>query len=158
MSRLGFILIAFLVIPLAAVENPPGQVTLAWDRNPENDIKGYRIYYGPLPRSKAAYTTMVEAGNVTEFTLTNLPPGPYFFAVTAVNLAGMESGYSNEVSTCDINGDGIVRPTDLQMLSSVLADYRTTCPGICDVDLNGKVEPRDFQVLQNVLLAPGPPP
>jgi len=152
MSRLGWALAACLMIPMAgAVDTPPGQITLAWDRNPESDIKGYRLYYGPISRSKANYTSMVEVGNVTEFTLTNLPPGPYFFAVTAVNLAGRESGYSNEVSTCDVNGNGAVQPTDLQVLLNVILGF-SACPAICDVDLNGKVEPRDFQVLQNVLL------
>ena len=37
-------------------------VTVAWDRNSETNIAGYRLYYGTVTR---VYTNVVNAGNAT---------------------------------------------------------------------------------------------
>jgi len=55
-----------------------GSATLHWQANTEPDLAGYRIYYG---------------------TSNNLTEGQtYYFALTAVDTSGNESGYSKEVS------------------------------------------------------------
>lgn len=73
-----------------------GTATLIWDPNAESDLAGYRVHYGTSPGS---YTQVQDAGNVTEQTLNNLTEGQtYYFAVTAYDTSGNESGYSNEVS------------------------------------------------------------
>ncbi len=70
-------------------------VTLEWDRNPERDIAGYRLHHGQMSRS---YTESIHVGNVIRFTLHDLSDNAgYYFAVTAFNWQGLESGYSNEV-------------------------------------------------------------
>lgn len=74
-------------------------VTLAWDANTEPDLAGYKVYWG---RSSGRYDntpvpTVAPSANPT-FTTPALPNGTWYFAVTAYNTAGMESGYSNEVS------------------------------------------------------------
>ena len=74
-------------------------VTLAWDANTEPDLAGYKVYWG---RSSGHYDntpvpTVAPSANPT-FTTPALPNGTWYFAVTAYNTAGMESGYSNEVS------------------------------------------------------------
>jgi hypothetical protein len=72
-----------------------GSVQLAWDPNTEPDIAGYRVYYGTFSR---AYSQWLDAGNVTNATVTSLAnQTSYYFAVTAWNTAGLESDYSNEV-------------------------------------------------------------
>jgi fibronectin type 3 domain-containing protein len=91
---LGFILLfstlLFSKVGLAA------HIRLAWDPNTESDLAGYRIYYGTGPGS---YTGSVDVGNVTSCTLTGLKKGEtQYFAVTAYNSSGSESGYSSEVS------------------------------------------------------------
>jgi hypothetical protein len=77
-------------------------VTLGWQAPTENvdgssltDLAGYRIYYGEFSR---AYTDEVPVGNAgsTEYAVT-LPSGSYYFAMTAMDAEGNESGYSNEV-------------------------------------------------------------
>lgn len=70
-------------------------VTLAWNQNPEPNILGYRLHYGTASRN---YTTNVDVGNVTNGTISTLNNGTtYFFAATAYNTSGSESGFSNEV-------------------------------------------------------------
>jgi hypothetical protein len=72
-------------------------VTLAWDANTETDIAGYRIHYGLASRN---YDRVLEAGNNTTCVVTGLEQGQtYYFAATALNTAGLESDFSNEVST-----------------------------------------------------------
>lgn len=71
-------------------------VQLAWDANPETDLQTYRLYRGTVSGQYDAGT------NVGLQTLTNvggLSEGQtYYFAVSAVNQAGLESDRSNEVS------------------------------------------------------------
>lgn len=84
---------AFCILPSAFSAQ---SVTLAWDPNPENDIGGYIVYYGPASRN---YTNAVNVGNVTTNTVSGLVDGAtYFFAVTAFNTNGLESDFSDEVS------------------------------------------------------------
>ena len=73
-------------------------VTLAWDANTEPDLAGYRIYQSRT--AGGPYTQIGQVGVMPapEWTVTGLTNGTYFWVVTARNLAGMESGYSNEVS------------------------------------------------------------
>ncbi len=72
------------------------QVTLAWEKNIESDIVGYRIYYGTGSR---AYNWFVDVGNVTKYTMTGLADGStYYFAATAYNTSNIESSFSAEVS------------------------------------------------------------
>ncbi len=85
----------FVLLPLGIKIGYGASVTLEWDRNPEPDIAGYRLYYGYQSR---VYFQKVEVGNQVRFTLGNLSDGTgYTFAVTAFNRGGLESGYSNEV-------------------------------------------------------------
>jgi hypothetical protein len=80
------------------------------DGTPLTDLAGYKIYYGT---TSGTYTTSIDVGNVTNYTLTGLTPGlTYYIAVTAYDKARDESGYSNEGNSeeahlyhCDFNKD-----------------------------------------------------
>jgi len=106
---LGFLLILSLPSLGYAVD-----ITLAWDANTEPDLAGYMIYY--CTESSDSYDGVGAADgdspihmpldqdedpdpSIVQFTLYDLPEGTYFIAVTAYNLAGLESDFSNEVST-----------------------------------------------------------
>jgi hypothetical protein len=86
---------AFLILA-AAISAAAADVKLAWDPNSETDLAGYNLYLG---RQSRVYSNSIKLGKVTAYTLSGLPPGTYYFALTAFNTAGLESGYSNEVST-----------------------------------------------------------
>lgn len=75
---------------------PVGAVKLAWDPSPDPSVSGYNLYYGAGSRQ---YTNLLSAGNLTSLSVSNLARGQiYFFAVTAVDAAGLESDFSPEVS------------------------------------------------------------
>ncbi|MBT8489688.1 MAG: fibronectin type III domain-containing protein [Deltaproteobacteria bacterium] len=87
----------FFIIPAISIQNiHAAEITLAWDQNSEPDIAGYRVYYGQESHS---YTNVVDVGNYTSCVIADLEDGgTYFFAATAYNTDGFESGYSNEIS------------------------------------------------------------
>lgn len=89
----GLIGLGLLIgLPAAAGAN---SVNLAWDRNPEPDLAGYKIHIGT---SSGKYTQTIDAGHVTTFTVSGLSPGEtYFFSITAYDIFANESGYSAEL-------------------------------------------------------------
>ena len=98
-----FILTLVFAAPVrgALVQATSGNtVTLAWDANSESDLAGYKVYWGRKSRQydNTPVPTVAPSANPT-FTTPALPNGTWYFAVTAYNTAGQESGYSNEVST-----------------------------------------------------------
>jgi hypothetical protein len=72
--------------------------TLAWDAVTATNLSGYRVYYGTAPGTyQQAAGQGISVGNVTTYTLMGLSSGTrYYFAVTAFDTQGNESGYSNE--------------------------------------------------------------
>lgn len=81
------------------------EVVVAWESNDEPDLLGYKVYYGYASRR---YETCIDVRLVTEYTLTTLPEsGTFYFAVTAYDVAGNESDYSQEVSiSLNVPSDG----------------------------------------------------
>lgn len=86
------LLIAFLLSVWARAES----VSLTWNPNTELDLAGYKLHYGTASNS---YSVHIDVHNVTTYTVTGLAAGQtYYFAATAYDTAGNESGYSNQVS------------------------------------------------------------
>jgi hypothetical protein len=80
----------------AATPFPSQSVALAWTASPSSTIAGYRLYYGGASRD---YTNTLEAGDATSVTVADLAVGAtYFFAVTAYDIVGLESSFSDEIS------------------------------------------------------------
>ena len=76
--------------------NYSAQVTLSWDPNKEDNIAGYKIYYG---NSSGNYGSNIDVGNRTSYTIKDLETAKiYYFIVTVYNTNGSESSYSAEVS------------------------------------------------------------
>jgi hypothetical protein len=95
-----FLYIAVLFCSVIATQ-AQSRVTLAWDRNSETNIAGYKLYRGTVP---SVYTDVVNVGNVTTASVSNLAGGvTYRFAVTAYNTAGVESDYSSEITFTTTN-------------------------------------------------------
>ncbi|ODS39475.1 MAG: hypothetical protein A7315_10990 [Candidatus Altiarchaeales archaeon WOR_SM1_79] len=78
---------------LSATATYPHQVTLSW--NPSEGADGYIVYYGLSPRD---YSTSIDVGNTTTYTVTGLTDWyHYYFSVVAYDANSKQSGYSNEV-------------------------------------------------------------
>ncbi len=76
-------------------------ITLEWDAptvdaagQPLTDLAGYRLYYSPVLPPSGPEGVRLDLGLDTRVTVSGLPPGSYFFAVAAVDLAGNESDLS----------------------------------------------------------------
>lgn len=74
-------------------------VTLNWIANSESDLAGYKIYQSTTAGSYSSTST--DVGKVTTKQLTIPDDGNRYFVVTAYDLSGNESGFSNEVSYLD---------------------------------------------------------
>lgn len=83
-----------LALLRGCVACPAADITIVWDRNPEPNIAGYWVHQGSLP---GVYDFATNVGNVT---LAKMPAreGTNYFAVTAQDTDGLESGLSDEVS------------------------------------------------------------
>ncbi|RJQ14299.1 MAG: hypothetical protein C4560_12655, partial [Nitrospiraceae bacterium] len=144
-------------------------VALAWDPpttnsdgSPLTDLAGYKVYIGAGP---GEYFQDIDVGDITSYTVSGLAV-PYYFAVTAYDTSGNESGYSDEVSTVvavpasdDFNsgvldedlwsfvnprGDASVTMTGSQAAISVPAGVSH------DVWYGGNYAPRIMQAVSNV--------
>lgn len=76
-------------------------VTLEWDAptqdadgQPLEDLAGYRLYYSPTLPPTGADGVRMDLGLEERVTVTGLPAGVFFFAVTALDTAGNESDLS----------------------------------------------------------------
>ena len=95
------------ILPFFALLHSPNQalgttvpegpsVTLVWNANTDPNVAGCNVYYGV---ASGSYTNMINVGNVTNATISGLVAGvTYYFAATAYDSAGAQSGYSAEVS------------------------------------------------------------
>lgn len=84
----------------------PGDVVLSWTPPssradgsylPLNELQGYRIYYGTTSGNLSMLVDLND-DTITEYPINNLPSGSYYFAVTAYDADGMESGFSNVIN------------------------------------------------------------
>jgi hypothetical protein len=145
------ILLLLMVIVIPSIVYP-GPIRLEWDHSASSGVTGYHIYWGTTSGIYGAQK--VTTGYVQTAMVSGLNPGTgYFFAATAFDAEGNESGYSNEIHTIigDLNLDGPVNALDLQiMVNTVLgvaSQYRA------DLNDSGVVDVLDLQLLANVLLS-----
>ncbi|HJV66416.1 MAG TPA: fibronectin type III domain-containing protein [Geomonas sp.] len=95
--------LSLLTIQLSAGISHAAIATLSWTP-PTNyaggatiqDFVGYNVYLGT---SSGSYTQKIDVGDLTSYTVNNLTDGTtYYFALTAYDSMGNESGYSSEVN------------------------------------------------------------
>ena len=92
------LLISLTFLPVMIGQAFAMEVPLIWDPSASPDISHYNVYYGT---SSGDYNSQeATPDNRIVFTVTGLNDGTaYCFAVTAVDMYGNESAYSNEVCT-----------------------------------------------------------
>ena len=87
--------------PAGASPPPPGTgtATLSWTLNSETDLAGYKIYVGTASGLYNYPGSPFAVGVTSSYTITGLPSGQtYYFAISAYDSSGSESGLSSEVS------------------------------------------------------------
>jgi hypothetical protein len=92
--------------PPAKSSNPStGTATLDWMPPTENtdgsvltNLAGYTVYYGTSAGNLTQSVKITNPG-LTAYTLSNLPSGTWYFAVTSYSSTGIESSRSGVVST-----------------------------------------------------------
>jgi hypothetical protein len=98
LSHLQLLLLSFSFFILSAEATQAGSlgaVTLRWDRNPEMNVAGYRVYYG---RSNLPFTQTMDV-TTNSARIPELVTGPsYSFAVSAFNTFGAQSTRSQSIS------------------------------------------------------------
>lgn len=107
---------------------------LEWDAVSASDLAGYVVYWGYESRR---YRSSVNVGNKTSYTVRSAERGKtYYFAVTAYDLEGNESAFSNEVSRTisepspnDTDGDGIPNSIDTDDDNDGLSDIEEALYG-----------------------------
>lgn len=104
-----------LLAPTVSVSSPPtapppptsppppppgtGSALLSWTINSESDLAGYKIYVGTTSGQYIYPGSPIVIGRAGSYTVTGLPAGQtYYFAISAFNYSGGESGLSAEVS------------------------------------------------------------
>jgi hypothetical protein len=110
LSLLIFLLLISLNVQAAT------NITFAWDR--VSDAVSYNVYQSTVDSFDLTKTKVCT--NVIELTCTapNVPDGLFWYAATAKDAAGNESGFSNSIS---FNGDTIppIQPPNFRKTVSV---------------------------------------
>ncbi len=87
-----------VIVTLTLNAPSSSSATLTWSANSEKDLAGYKVYRTTSSGAYGAPIATLRAG-VTTYQAIGLQFGTtYFFVVTAYDVAGNESAYSNEVS------------------------------------------------------------
>ena len=95
---------ALAAFSLNVVATATGSATLSWmpptqnnDGTPLADLSGYRIYWGTSQNNLSQAVTLTNPG-LTSYVVGQLTPATWYFATTALNSNGIESGLSNVAS------------------------------------------------------------
>jgi hypothetical protein len=62
------------------------------------NLAGYTVYYGTSPDNLTQSVKITNPG-LTAYTVTDLPAGTWYFAVTSYSSAGAESSRTSTIST-----------------------------------------------------------
>lgn len=79
-----------------------GQADLSWEKVEQENVSGYKIYYGTAPRNgdcpPGGYEKSVDAGTDTLYRFSGLQAGTtHYFSVVSYNASKKESCFSGEV-------------------------------------------------------------
>jgi hypothetical protein len=133
-SLLFLIVMPLFMMPISNAY--AAEVTVTWNPNSEPDLAGYKVHCGTASRQ---YDTIVNVGNNTTCTLTNLDEGRiYYIAATAFDDDGNESAYSTElvhnIPRTDTDGDGVADEDEINIYGTDPNNADTDGDGMSDGD------------------------
>ncbi len=133
--------LVLLIFSFGAAE--AAQVSMAWDKNPEPQVTGYKLYVGNTSRS---YQSSVDVGNTTSYTFTGIQPGKTtYLALTAYDGSKQEGPYSDEIVCNTIvsssGSNGAISPSGTIVLGNGSSRTFTITPAsgylVSDVLIDG---------------------
>jgi hypothetical protein len=96
--------LAPFTVTVVAAGSSSGNISLTWQAPTENtdgsaltDLGGYAIHYGTASKTYTSTITLNNPG-LTTYVVDDLPPGTYYFSMTATTTSGEQSGPSQEAS------------------------------------------------------------
>lgn len=97
-------------------------INVSWNPNTEPDLAGYRLYVG---EASGQYGEPVDVGNVTGHVMEITPEygATYYFALTAYDTSGNESGYSDEATCFVPDGRAPEKPTGLRAIIQAIVSW-----------------------------------
>ena len=97
-------------------------VQVTWNPNTEPDLAGYKIYYGT---ASGVYGDPIDVGNVTGHVMEITPQhgATYYFALTAYDTSGNESGYSDEATCFILDGVKSEKLTGLRAIIQAIISW-----------------------------------
>ena len=114
----------FTILAILAIAGIAQAATLqiSWNANPDTDLAGYKVYQGT---ASGQYGTPVDVGNVTGHVMEITPQygATYYFALTAYDTSGNESGYSDEASCFVPDGVKPEKPTGLRAIIQAIVSW-----------------------------------
>jgi hypothetical protein len=94
-----------ITVPSQGASLPPSAVTIGWTPPTENtngstltNLAGYHLYYGTNQSNLSKVVDITNPG-LASYVLSDLTSGTWYFALTSVNSAGVESVRSTVIST-----------------------------------------------------------
>lgn len=115
------LLIISAILAIAGIAQA-ATVQVTWNANTEPDLAGYRLYVGEVSWQ---YGEPVDVGNVTGHVMEITPEygATYYFALTAYDTSGNESGYSDEASCFIPDGVKPEKPTGLRAIIQAIVSW-----------------------------------
>lgn len=96
---------------LTVVQSQNKEIDLSWDANSESDLDGYNVYVDPGTGFAKENSSLISG---TTYTITGLTNGQsYDIKITAVDIWGNESSFSNTVTTTVNDTNAPSAPTGL---------------------------------------------
>ena len=97
-------------------------INVSWNPNTEPDLSGYKLYHGT---ASGQYGEPVDVGNVTGHVMEITPQygATYYFALTAYDTSGNESGYSDEATCFVPDGRAPEKPTGLRAIIKAIISW-----------------------------------
>jgi Putative Ig domain len=97
--------LAPFAITVVAAGSSSGNISLSWQVPTKNtdgsalvNLGGFAIHYGTASKIYTSTITLTNPG-LTSYVVDDLPPGTYYFSMTATTTSGEQSGPSQEAST-----------------------------------------------------------
>ena len=111
------LLASWVVLMVWAMPVQAASVNLAWNANPEADLAGYNLYRAPgtcaLPGAFAKTNTFVKPAVTGSNSVT--VDGDYCYALTAYDVGGLESLFSNKVGVT-VNANPPAVPANVHLV------------------------------------------